>query len=136
MIGAFRESRYVRAVLAAALALVLSVRILVPAGFMPVQTPHGLVVKMCGGGADSGKLVRIALPMSDEDGSTDHQSQPENTPCAFAAVSAPALPAPAVPVLASPDQLPHERSLPPRTVRTTTRADFILPPLRGPPALA
>jgi hypothetical protein len=135
MIGAFRESRYVRAVLAAACALVLSVRILVPAGFMPVQTPHGLVVKMCGG-ADSGKLVRIALPMSDEDGSPDHPPQPESTPCAFAAVSAPALPAPAVPVLASPDQLPHERSLPPPVVRTTIRADFILPPLRGPPALA
>ncbi len=116
-------------------AVALSTRLLVPAGFMPTQTPYGFFVKICDSGAPGGTSMFIAIPAADED---EHGAghQPEAKSCAFAALSTPALFAEPAPVLAAPAQLLHELVLPPPATQTVTRDDFLHPPLRGPPARA
>lgn len=119
--------------IAALFALALSIRLLVPGGYMPVQTPHGLVAKMCGG-ANSGVTMYIDVPSADDtDRSADHQ--PQDTPCAFTALAAPALSGDAGAAIAAPALLPHELVLPPPARQAIVRAVVAVPPLRGPPAL-
>jgi hypothetical protein len=133
MTGWMRDSRLARAVMTAAFAFALSVRLLVPTGFMPTATPHGLVVKMCGG-MNSGASVLIDPWSADDADHSPQDREPQGSPCAFASLSASALLADPVPALAAPAALLHEIVLPPPAALAIARDDFRLPPLRGPPA--
>lgn len=125
----------VRAVMTAAFALALSVRLLAPTGFMPSATPHGLVVKMCGGAHSGQSVVIDPWPADDTKHPGETQKQHE-APCTFASLSSPALAADAVPAPSAPGPLLHEFVLPPPTRLAIGRVDFLTPPLRGPPARA
>lgn len=120
-----------RVAVAAAFALALSVRLLVPAGFMPTQTPQGLVAKICGG-VNNGEMVIIDLAPEDH-GNPDPEHRAPDQPCAFSALSTPAFVVEAVPSIVAPDRLHHPQVLPPPAGQAVARADFITPPLRGPP---
>lgn len=113
-------------------ALALSVRILVPSGFMPTETPHGIVVSLCDG--MGGKTMVLEIPWSDEHKNTP--AHPEQAQfCAFAALASPAIdsdPATVLPPVAGSIQ---EIALPPLAAVSIPRSDFLVPPLRGPPAL-
>lgn len=49
MLGAIRQSDRARALFSALALLVFAMRVMVPAGFMPTQTAHGVVVTLCTG---------------------------------------------------------------------------------------
>jgi len=49
MLGAIRHSDKARALFAALALLVLAMRVLMPSGFMPVATAHGVIVTLCTG---------------------------------------------------------------------------------------
>ncbi|MDR6852698.1 hypothetical protein J2Y54_002218 [Sphingomonas sp. BE123] len=79
-----RESTVGKALFAIALLLALSLRILLPTGFMPVVNHQGLVVQLCS--SVGGETVTIDL------GETDPGEQPQYPtagPCLFAGGSAP-----------------------------------------------
>lgn len=124
-----------RAVMTAAFALVLSVRLLAPTGFMPTATPHGLVVKMCGG-ANSGQSVVIDPWPADDATHHDQAPKQHEAPCAFASLPVLALAADAAPAMSAPGPLLHELDLPPPDMWALARVNFLTPPLRGPPARA
>ncbi|WP_231621642.1 DUF2946 family protein [Sphingomonas sp. 37zxx] len=134
MFGAIRQKGSARSLFAALFALALALRVVVPSGFMPVQTAQGIVVTICDGMA-SGKTMVIDLQRSDDsEHPSDHHKQP--APCAFAGLSAPVLAGGLPPVLALPALPLREIALPPPVSRAPVSADFLTPPLRGPPALA
>jgi hypothetical protein len=134
MFGAIRNEGRARSLFAALFALALAVRIVIPSGFMPVETARGMVVGICDG-MSSGTAIVIDLQRSDrgEHRSNDH-GQP--APCVFAGLSAPTLAGDVPPALAQPALLWREVVLPPPQPSAPVRAAFRTPPLRGPPALA
>jgi hypothetical protein len=134
MLGVVRKAGCARSLFTALFALALALRVVIPSGFMPVQTAHGIVVTICDG-MGSGKTMVVDLQRSDDsEHPADHHKQP--VPCAFAALSAPALAGNLPPVPALPAPLLREIALPPPLTRATASSDFLTPPLRGPPALA
>lgn len=135
MTGALRESRFARAVITAAFALALSIRLLVPTGFMPTATPHGLIVKICNGMGEG--AVALIDPWPNDTADHDRQDPREQSaPCAFASLSIPGLIGQAMPALIAPERMLVELALPPPATWTIARDDFAVPPLRGPPTLA
>ncbi|MEO8723939.1 MAG: hypothetical protein ABI395_10540 [Sphingobium sp.] len=106
--------------------LALFARLVVPTGFMPQATSHGMVITMCTGQG----AVNITLP-----GEPLHHKASADMPCAFAAglgtIAAPvlaALPAPLFIAFA----LPVGRAIAHLTVHRLAAPP---PPSQGPPAL-
>jgi len=92
-----------RALATVLLAVVLLGKLLVPGGWMPVQTGRGIEMTLCSGAAplrlwldDTGKLHKGEQPGSEKSG---HDSAPKD-PCPFGALAAPVQPG-AAPVLAA-----------------------------------
>lgn len=92
MTGAIRSSQSLRALLCAFAALALAVRLLAPAGFMPVMTDHGVMVTLCTGqGAVQVMVERDQIPAPSDTGKHDGKMADH---CPYAGgVSAPAIPA-------------------------------------------
>lgn len=134
MFGVIRNKGRARSLFAAVFALALALRIAVPSGFMPVETAHGMVVRICDGMGDSKTMV-IDLQRSDDRHDQSDHHKPA-APCAFAGLSAPALGTDATVAIAAPAMLLGEFALPPPIRFGLARSDFLTPPLRGPPALA
>jgi hypothetical protein len=118
--------------MAVVFALALSVRLLVPTGFMPVQASGGIVIALC---APLGsETMRLEIPVSDENRKPVQREQSQS--CAFASLANPAIdPGGAVYVPRAPGLI-HEIALPPPPAIRLTPTDYFVPPLRGPPALA
>ncbi|WP_448662630.1 hypothetical protein ACG3SL_18530 [Sphingomonas sp. CJ20] len=115
-------------------AFALLLRIAIPTGFMPAQTAHGIVVRMCGGMASGTTMV---LDIGVPDPGEHHPEQDKPTaPCAFAGLSAPVLGADPALAMALPAMVLGEFALPPPSDFRLADADFLTPPLRGPPARA
>jgi hypothetical protein len=63
MLGAIRHSERARALFGALALLVLAMRVVMPGGFMPTMTAHGVVVTLCTGqGAVNVVVARDAMP--------------------------------------------------------------------------
>lgn len=133
MFEAIRTDRRWRGALAALFAFAVALRIVVPTGFMPAKTVHGIVVIVCNGMGDSQTMV-VDLPRSDDADHSGHE-QAEHKPCVFASASLPALSGKAQLVIAPPLLLLREFALPPPIGSAVARTHFFTPPLRGPPAL-
>ena len=132
MTRCLHEPGHVRAVMAVVVALALSVRLLIPTGYIPTQVSHELVVTVCD--AMGGKTMVLEIPRSEEDKKPGHPEQPQ--PCAFASMASPAIHSNAGIALPHVAGLIHEIALPPPAAVSIPRGTFLLPPLRGPPALA
>jgi hypothetical protein len=81
-----------RAAAALVVALALVVRVLVPAGFMPMVDRGGISIVLCTGTGP--QTVSMAMPGMDhgaEHGPAKHDGGKPEAPCAFAGLSAPAL---------------------------------------------
>lgn len=111
--------------------LALSLRILMPTGFMPVATGKALTVELCTGTGPASLVLHVpAAPGKDRD-----QGKPADQPCSFSALGIQSLAA-ADPVLLGAAllfafllALLVPESAPVRD------AAHLRPPLRGPPAL-
>lgn len=89
MMGPIRHSSTARDLLAALALLVLAMQIVVPAGFMPVQTSHGVVVTLCTGqGAVNVVVDRDSAPGRKHSGDMPAPQQH----CPFAASVQPSVP--------------------------------------------
>jgi hypothetical protein len=134
MFTAMRHERGLRALFAVLLVCVLALRMVVPTGFMPTRTADGIVVTICNGLGES-QTVLVDLQRSDDQDHSGHE-QAEHKPCVFASASLPAIAGAQPAPLAKPALLLREFALPPPVDAAPATADFLTPPLRGPPALA
>lgn len=89
MLGAIRHSQTARSLLAALALLVLGMQLVVPSGFMPVRTAHGVVVTLCTGqGAVNVLVDRDMAPGKKHPG----DAAPQTQHCPFAASVQPVVP--------------------------------------------
>lgn len=98
MRGWIRHSTAGRGIFAALLLLALSVRLVVPTGFMPVATSYGIIVSLCSGAGPT----EIFIELGKKDSAPQHSAA--DSPCAFAGLGAglanepPALPPTVLPM--------------------------------------
>ncbi len=120
------------------LACALVMKILVPAGFMPVVSGGRVTIKICGGIAPAQKVMSpmtamaITTPgMAHHPGKSDHQER--EMPCAFSGLSAPSLAAtdPVLLAIAIAFIVGLVRHV--RTAVSIAAQPYLRPPLRGPP---
>lgn len=124
-----------RRLLGALFALVMLVRVLVPAGWMPVADAAGPRLALCDGASMAAMPMPGMEPGGEHGKAPMHHQGPSDHPCAFAGpVAAVELPMPAAPV-------------PPAAPRHAVTADHLVagighglaappPPPTGPPAFA
>ena len=117
---------------AALLLLALSIRALMPAGYMPVVGEHRIAITICTGMGPVESTM--AVPMRPGHEAPDH---PATAPCVFAGLSAPAVdaPLPSVPT-ASSTVLTDRRA--PASARGSPpfTSPHLRPPSQGPPLTA
>lgn len=119
-----------RASVGALLVLALAIRLLVPAGFMPRVADGHISIGICSG---VGPMTVMAMPGSDHGKSDDGAHGKPGQPCAFAALSAPALPA-ADPILVALAMLfVAALALQAAAKCAAVAPRHLRPPLRGPP---
>ncbi|WP_353464507.1 DUF2946 family protein [Sphingomonas faeni] len=115
-------------------ACALVMKILVPAGFMPVVSGGGVTIEICGGKAPAQTVVApmMAMPgMAHHSGKSDHQER--EMPCAFSGLTAPSLAAVdpvllAIAIAFIVGLVRHVRIAVPIAAQA-----YLRPPLRGPP---
>lgn len=91
MLGAIRHSEGWRGVMAALALLVLAIQLVVPSGFMPVRTDHGVVVTLCTGQGAVNVLVERDRAPGKADPRHD-EGAPAQQHCPFAASIQPLVP--------------------------------------------
>ena len=114
-------------------ALAMLVRVLVPAGWMPVADAAGSHLALC----DGASMIATAMPgmKGAKHGAPMHHQGPSDHPCAFAAPAATAdTPALAVPL--PPVSMEHVARAAPRSVAIGQGLAAPPPPPTGPPAFA
>ena len=112
------------------LALVLAMRLALPAGWMPVASADGVRIEICSG-AGTRWVVLDAEGKAHPD-----QPQPKANPCPFGLAGSAPFALPAVTELAPPAVASAPRNLPPLLAARLVAWRAIRPPARGPPALA
>lgn len=112
--------------------LALSVKFVVPAGFMPTASAGGIAITICSG---TGPMTMV-MPSDTTGHAGDEQKAKPDAPCAFAGLALPSLGG------ADPIQLALALAfvlaigLASATVWPRLAVAHLRPPLRGPPALA
>ncbi len=133
-----RASEGMGGLLAVLLFVALSLRLLVPTGYMPTRAADGLVISLCGG--QGAAQVAISLTGTGDirvtPGDDDVGSRGSAASCAFAALAAPALQPTAAPIVWIAASLTGEIALPLPAPLLLISAAFVRPPLRGPPGAA
>lgn len=104
-------------------------RVIIPAGFMPAQQDDGWVISLCSGqGVQMVVVDRNGQPIEPEENSGGAQPV-----CAFASLTAPALPAAPLLLLAAAIAYIFARSFAPVSQPVRRPVDRLRPPLRAPP---
>ena len=121
------------------IALALLMKLLVPAGFMPVVSAGAITIQICGGTV-SAPMPMAATAVGAMPGMMHHQDKSDHQgremPCAFAGLTAPALAATDALLLAAAIAFVVATGFR-RSIPTLVRAAaFLRPPLRGAPARA
>ncbi len=123
-----------RVLAALALALVLSVKLLVPAGFMLDANAKVLTVTICSGvTGDHRQTAQLVIPMR---GKTSGQDAGKGDPCPYSALSMASLSGADGPLLAAALAFILALGFAPAAVVVRERAPHLRPPPRGPPVLA
>lgn len=117
-------------------ACALAMKILVPAGFMPVVSGGRVTIEICGGTVPvqtvMAPMMAMAMPgMAHHSGKSDHQER--EMPCAFSGLTAPSLAAvdPVLLAIAIAFIVGLVRHV--RTAVSIAAQPYLRPPLRGPP---
>lgn len=125
-----RQSGMARGLFIAAALLVLSMRMLVPTGFMPIASDGRMVIQLCTGTGPATMVIDLgkAAPTSGD------QHKAGDGPCTFAGAFAGGLLAPALPVILTPvlalARLPQGATIADLTVHRLAAPP---PPAIGPP---
>jgi Protein of unknown function (DUF2946) len=117
-------------------ALALFVKVLVPQGFMADTGQKFLSVQVCLDGI-SHKTVQLAIPTTgkSQDGNSGHHDKTDS-PCAYSSLSMGAMAGADLPLLAIALAFILALGFAPAHPVLRGRLSHILPPLRGPPAVA
>jgi hypothetical protein len=118
------------------LACALAMKILVPAGFMPVVSGGRVTIEICGGTVPvqtvMAPMMAMAMPgMAHHSGKSDHQER--EMPCAFSGLTAPSLAAVDPVLLAIAIAFIVGLVFRVRTAVPIAAQAHLRPPLRGPP---
>jgi hypothetical protein len=116
------------------IAAALLMKVVVPAGFMPVALRGTLVLGFCSGYGP--KTIAVTIPAREERSSPDEHQQKSEMPCAFAGLSMLGLPAVDPLLLALAIAFLVERAIRTATPIPAITRSYLRPPLRGPPLLA
>jgi hypothetical protein len=133
MFEAVCKERHARCFVAALFALALALRVIVPPGFMPTQTAHGVVVSICDGMGGARSMV-VDFERSD-DGKRLPEHEKSSAPCTFAVHSASALAADPALAVALPILVWAALELARPICSKLPDVHFLTPPPRAPPAL-
>ncbi len=119
-------------------ACALVMKVLVPAGFMPVVSGGRVTIEICGGIAPAQTVMApmtamtMAMPgMAHHSGKSDHQER--EMPCAFSGLTAPSLAAVDPVLLAIAIAFIVGLAFRVRTAVPIAAQPYLRPPLRGPP---
>lgn len=134
--------RGANALLLALVGAALMARALVPAGWMPVGTAHGLTIELCSGRTPGGDAQQLGAAQALLDaalaGTADHKgkSDASEQPCAFAGLAHAAPPPAATP--APPAPLADAPEVPPFALVAAIGRGLTAPPppATGPPLTA
>ncbi len=115
-------------------ACALVMKVLVPAGFMPVVSAGRLTIEICAGTAPAPMTMATTMSMpgmAHHSGKSDHQER--EMPCAFSGLTAPSLAAvdPVLLAIAIAFIVGLVRHV--RTAVPIAAQAYLRPPLRGPP---
>lgn len=120
----------------------MAMRILVPAGFMPVISASGVTIEICGGTVQAPISVTKAMPMAmapamTMPGMTHHSDKSDRSavdmPCAFSGLTAPSMAAADLVLLAVTIAFIIGIVFRSRTAGPIAAHPYLTPPLRGPP---
>lgn len=123
-----------RALTAWVLACAMMMKILVPAGFMPVVSAGNVTIEICGGTAPAPmvKAMTMAMPgMVHHSDKADHQGR--DMPCAFSGLTAPSLAAADPVLLAIAIAFIVALVFRVQVALPIAARAYLRPPLRGPP---
>jgi hypothetical protein len=116
------------------LACALITKVVIPSGFMPVATGHGIAIEVCSG---MGPVI-AATPARAMPGMPNHQEGHKDgksdSPCVYAGLSAPSLAAADAVLLALAIVFVLAMGLQAALPIAPPSVSFLRPPLRGPPA--
>ncbi len=116
------------------LLLALALRLVVPAGFMPAASAHGITLVACPAwGAAPAMTAHHADHQRTDHGAPHRHAEP---PCAFAGLGLPALAAGDLPTLSPPTDTVALAATPLGRALRLAAADRLRPPPHAPPALA
>lgn len=112
---------------------VLFAKVIIPSGFMPVATSHGIVISICSGTGPMTMVMNIPGLEHGKSDSDGHHGKTEQ-PCAFSGLSAPSLAAADPILLAAAILFVLALGMRPLRLQSSTALPYLRPPLRGPPA--
>ncbi|KPL68588.1 hypothetical protein SZ64_11020 [Erythrobacter sp. SG61-1L] len=120
------------------LLLALCMKALIPAGYMVAGGSKSIAVTICNGVDGALSLATIEVPVrpSPFDGKSDHGKGKEGGQCSFSSLSMAAMGGADAPLLALALAFILLLGLRPAARLPFRRADYLQPPLRGPPATA
>ena len=116
------------------LVLALSVKLVVPVGFMPTQNDGHIVSGICTGTGPAPMVVAIPGKSDAGEGSGDHQGHHE-PPCAYSGLGIPSLSAAAPAPLVLALLFVMAAALRPVVLLLAAPPAYLRPPLRAPPVL-
>lgn len=113
----------------------LAMKIVVPAGFMPVYTAHGLQIVVCSGTGPVDAMTGSMPGMPGHHGGEQDTPAKHEAPCAFSGLGAPSLGGADIIQLAIAIAAIIALGVLFTPIAQTPAWAFVRPPLRGPPAL-
>ena len=116
------------------LALVLCVKVLVPAGHMPVASSLSLTIQVCADALGASVTREISVPLADGSQDAGGEHRDNGQPCAFSALSMASLAGADAPLLALALAFILLMGIAPASQVPPARTLRFRPPLRGPPA--
>lgn len=126
-----------RALAALALALVLSVRLIVPSGYMVAGGARMLTVVVCTGVTGEHETMQVMIPTAGQ--KSGHGGGHEGSkadPCPYSSLSMVSTAGADAPLLAAALAFIVALGFAPIAARPGKRVNYLRPPLRGPPVIA
>ncbi|MPT49209.1 MAG: hypothetical protein E2598_12465 [Sphingobium sp.] len=126
-----RQIQYSHGLASIMLACAFALHLLIPAGFMPVQTYQGIVITLCTG--DGAKATALQFPLEHRKQGPETPAPAHILPCLFSALSVPFMTGGGAAILPLPLMVPGQTAPPHIAPILPDISAYWMPPSRGPP---